>query len=165
MSLTLKQYPLGRALALGFTLAFAVAGAASAASPVGEWLVAEKTARVKIADCAGVLWGIVSWEADPGRDSHNPDPSKRNQPITGLPILMGLKPSGGERWDGSLYNADNGKSYSGGVTLVEPDILRVRGCVLFILCGGENWTRTQGGSAPSDNSDVCVHVTSAPSSK
>jgi uncharacterized protein (DUF2147 family) len=165
MSLKLSQYLSGRRLALGFTFVFALAGAASAASPAGEWLVADKAARVKIADCAGVLWGIVSWEADPGIDSHNPDPAKRNQPITGLPILLGLKPSAGNRWDGSLYNADNGKTYSGGVTLLEPDVLRVRGCTFLILCGGENWTRVEERSAPPDDSDVCVHVTPAQSSK
>jgi uncharacterized protein (DUF2147 family) len=78
---------------------------------------------------------------------------------------MGLKNSGDNRWDGGLYNADNGKTYSGGVTLVESDVLRVHGCILYILCGGENWTRVQEVSAPSDNWDVCVHVTSTPSAK
>ena len=36
--------------------------------PVGEWTVAQQVARIKIADCDGRLWGVVSWEAKPGID-------------------------------------------------------------------------------------------------
>ena len=35
---------------------------------------------------------------------------------------------------------------AGSLKLASPDILQVRGCVLGIFCGGENWTR-----APSDS--------------
>ncbi len=28
---------------------------------------------IKIADCGGSFWGVVSWEAKPGVDSKNPD--------------------------------------------------------------------------------------------
>jgi uncharacterized protein (DUF2147 family) len=150
----------GRIAALGIAMALSLSGMASAATVVGEWLVAEKTARVKISDCGGALWGIVSWEADPGIDTHNPDPAKRNQPITGLPVLRDLKPAGKNRWNGNLYNADNGKTYRGGVTLLDDNRLRVHGCVLFILCGGENWTRVEGDSTASDP-EICARVASA----
>jgi hypothetical protein len=52
-----------------------------------------------------------------------------------------MKHSAPNRWEGSLYNAENGKIYSGGVTVVSAEGLRVRGCVLGILCGGEDWTQ------------------------
>src|SRR5882672_6805338 len=58
-------------LLLGVALASLFSGAAMAAGPEGEWLVAERTAQIKIADCGGMLWGIVSWEADPGVDERN----------------------------------------------------------------------------------------------
>jgi uncharacterized protein (DUF2147 family) len=112
------------------------------ADATGEWLVAERTARISIADCGGALWGIVSWEADPGGvDDKNPDPAERSRPILGMPVLLEMKVSGTNQWAGQIYNSENGKIYSGGLTLVSPDVLRVRGCVLIILCGGENWTR------------------------
>ena len=38
---------------------------------------------------------------------------------------------------------DNGKTYSGGLTLINPHMLRVRGCLFAILCGGENWSRSE----------------------
>src|SRR5216683_4678730 len=120
-----------RAAALGLALSLALGHGALAATALGEWLVAEGTARVKLIDCAGALWGIVSWESDPGVDSNNPDPAKRSQPITGTAILRGLKPSGTNRWDGTIYNTDDGRTYSGGITLSDANVLRVRGCILL----------------------------------
>ena len=112
------------------------------ADATGEWLVAERTARISIADCGGALWGVVSWEADPGGvDEMNPDPAKRSRPTLGLPIVLGMKASGPNQWSGRIYNSENGKTYSGGLRLIDPDVLRIRGCIFLILCGGENWTR------------------------
>ena len=128
----------------------AAVGAAAAAEPWGEWLVAEKTARIRIADCAGALWGVVSWEADPGVDSKNPDPNLRTRPTTGMPILLGMKRSAPQRWDGSIYNSENGKFYSGGVTMLGADLIHVRGCIHGFLCGGENWSRVRDGLSESD---------------
>src|SRR6185437_10507722 len=48
--------------------------ATGAATPLGEWLVSKQLARIKIVDCDGRLWGVVSWEQHPGIDSKNPDP-------------------------------------------------------------------------------------------
>ena len=142
-----------RSMLPAFLCAFLFPQAAAAAEPLGEWLVAGRDARIRIADCGGALWGVVSWEKDPGVDSKNPDPAKRSRPTLGMAVLLGLKPQAANRWDGALYNAENGKTYSGGITRLGEDMLRVRGCVLGILCGGETWTRVkapEGGSAESD---------------
>jgi uncharacterized protein (DUF2147 family) len=114
-----------------------------AAEATGEWLVASGAARIRIFDCAETLWGIVSWESDPGIDAHNPDAAKRGRPVLGMPILLGMKPDGPNRWAGSIYNSKNGKTYSGGISLLAPDVLRIRGCILGFLCGGENWSRVE----------------------
>jgi uncharacterized protein (DUF2147 family) len=128
-------------LVLGVALASLFSGAAMAADPEGEWLVAERTAQIKIADCGGTLWGIVSWEANPGLDEKNPNPAERGRPTLRMPVLLGMTASGPNQWAGRIYNSDNGKTYSGGLTLVDADVLRVRGCIFGFLCGGENWTR------------------------
>ena len=133
------------------------AGAAAAAEPWGEWLVADKMARIRVADCASVLWGIISWEADPGVDSKNPDPTLRARPTIGTPILLAMKPAGPQRWDGSIYNPQNGKFYSGGVTMISTDSLRVRGCILGFLCGGENWTRVRAAALEPDAA-ICARL-------
>ena len=116
--------------------------ARSPTGPTGEWLVAKQVARIKIADCDGRLWGVVAWEAQPGGiDKKNPDPNLRSRPTLGMPILLGMTPSKGGRWDGQIYNSEDGHTYSANISLVDPNTLRVQGCFLGFLCGGENWTR------------------------
>jgi uncharacterized protein (DUF2147 family) len=109
----------------------------------GEWLVAKQIARIKIVDCDGRLWGVVAWEAAPGTDGKNPDPNLRTRPTLGMPILLGMQASKPNRWEGQIYNSQDGHTYSASITLVDPATLRVQGCFLGFLCGGENWTRVE----------------------
>ena len=135
-----------------------------AAAPAGEWLVANKTAHIRIVDCEGSLWGVVSWEEHAGVDDKNPDPAKRGRPTLGMPVLLDLKASGPNRWGGTLYNSQNGKTYTGGITLLAPDRVRVRGCVLGILCGGENWTRVnQADDEAASGTAICAGLNRPPS--
>ena len=143
------------------------AAPALAADPIGEWLVKDGTARIKIDNCGDGLWGVVAWEKEPGVDENNPDPSKRSRPTLGMPVLLDMKSTEPGKWDGDVYNAENGKTYTSHISLVSPDVLRIEGCVLGFLCGGENWTRF---TPPSDTSkgktaragiDVCLSVTRA----
>jgi len=43
----------------GFVLLATLAPAA-AASPLGNWMVEEKTAQIRVIDCGAVLWGVIS---------------------------------------------------------------------------------------------------------
>lgn len=116
--------------------------ATAAPSPVGEWLVAKKVARIRIASCENRMWGVVSWEAQAGVDAKNPDPKLRERPTLGMPIILGMKPAAsGNKWEGEIYSAENGKTYSASISLRDANTLQVQGCVLSVLCGGENWTR------------------------
>jgi uncharacterized protein (DUF2147 family) len=103
-----------RRFSIFFAIFFSVAPAslahAATAEPFGEWLVAEKTAHIRIVDCAGALWGVVAWEKEPGVDEKNPDPAKRSRPTLGMPILLGMKPIAPGKWDGPIYNSENGKT-------------------------------------------------------
>jgi uncharacterized protein (DUF2147 family) len=128
---------------------FLLSGMALAADPTGEWLVANGEAHIRIDDCDGILWGIISWERDPGGiDDHNPDPAKRNLPLLGSHVLLAMHPSQPNRWDGEVYNGENGKTYTAHMSLASPDVLRIEGCVFAILCGGENWTRMKSPEPP-----------------
>ena len=113
-----------------------------AAEPIGDWLVADGSALIRIEPCANALWGVISWVREPGYDSQNPDPAKRSRSIVGVPILRGMKQVTANKWQGEVYNAKNGRMYSASVTLVSDDVIKIEGCVLGgLLCGGENWTR------------------------
>jgi uncharacterized protein (DUF2147 family) len=119
------------------------AGAADAADPTGDWRVADGVANIRVAECNGSMWGVVSWEQRPGgRDVNNPDVSKKDRPTLGMPILLDMKKKAGvDQWEGQVYNAKDGKLYSSTITPTGTDQLEIRGCVLGFLCGGETWTR------------------------
>lgn len=136
---------------------FTSLGSASAADPqpLGEWLVEDAVARVRIVDCNTRLWGVISWEKKLGGiDAENPDRSKRSRPTMGMPILLNMKKAPAEnkgepeQWEGKVYNAENGKTYDSKIKLTAPDKLEIKGCVLGFLCGGQTWTRYIDPSAP-----------------
>lgn len=119
------------------------AGAALAADPNGDWLVEDGVAHIRIVDCSTSKWGVVAWEKNPGGvDKENPDASKRTRPTLGMPTLLNMKKKkGAEEWEGSVYNAQDGKTYSSSIRLLSADKLEIKGCVLGFLCGGQTWTR------------------------
>jgi len=117
---------------------------AFAASPKGDWLVEDKSAIVRIDACGSALCGTIVWtKKGGGVDENNPDPAKRGRPIIGLQILLGMKPGSQGRYDGDIYNPENGKIYTSHMWLKSDDALRIEGCVLGFLCGGQDWSRTK----------------------
>jgi uncharacterized protein (DUF2147 family) len=131
-----------------FSGIFFAAGLASAlaADPTGDWRVADGVANIRVAECNGSMWGAVAWEKTPGgRDTNNPDVSKKNRPTLGMPILIDMKKKAGvDQWEGQVYNAKDGQSYSSTIKPVGSDQLEIQGCLLGFLCGGETWTRVAG---------------------
>jgi uncharacterized protein (DUF2147 family) len=116
---------------------------ALAADPSGDWRVADGVADIRVAECNGDMWGVVVWEKIPGgHDTHNPDVSKQNRLTLGMPILLDMKKkTGADSWEGQVYNAKDGQTYSSSITPTDADHLEIKGCVLGFLCGGETWTR------------------------
>jgi uncharacterized protein (DUF2147 family) len=134
-------------LALFTLLSVFMAAPALAGDPTGDWLVEGGDARIRVAICGNSLWGVIGWEKSPGQDTENPDPAKRTRPTLGIPILINMKPAGADKWEGEIYNAQNGKTYQASVILESDKALKVRGCVLGgLFCGGETWSRA---AAPS----------------
>jgi uncharacterized protein (DUF2147 family) len=123
-------------------LATAIAPA-FAADPTGDWRVQDGVANIRVAECNGSMWGVVAWEKRAGgRDTNNPDASKQNRPTLGMPILLDMKKTAGvDQWEGQVYNAKDGQTYSSTIRPLGPDQLEIKGCVLGFLCGGETWTR------------------------
>jgi uncharacterized protein (DUF2147 family) len=142
------------AAATGAAMALtALNGPAIAAEPAGDWLVAEKTAVIRVARCGSALCGRIVWTKGPaGTDKNNPDPAKRSRSMIGLEILVNMKPTGGNKWEGEIYNAQDGKTYSGHISLARDNVLHIEGCVLGFLCGGQDWTRTKCDDPPATTS-------------
>jgi uncharacterized protein (DUF2147 family) len=148
---------------LSFAALPASPAVAAEPQPTGEWLVANGLAHIRIEDCgAGVLWGAISWEKEPGVDSNNPDPALRTRPTLGMPILLSMKPTRPGLWQGEVYNGENGKTYDSKISLSAPDVLRIEGCVLGFLCGGEDWTRVKADPAPAQRPAAGQHGAKPP---
>jgi uncharacterized protein (DUF2147 family) len=75
-------------------------------------------------------------------DYYNKDPALRSRPILNLQILT-LRPSANPfRYDGEIYNPEDGNIYGGYVEVVGADVIKLNGCVLYgLICRGEEWSR------------------------
>jgi uncharacterized protein (DUF2147 family) len=128
------------------------AEAASAADPSGTWLVEDGRARIRLERCGVArdrICGFIVWMNAPGdargqpfRDELNPDPEKRSRPLLGHQLIMGLKANAEGRFDGDIYNAEDGKSYSVSLWRDTADRLKLKGCMLKFLCQTQTWTQT-----------------------
>jgi uncharacterized protein (DUF2147 family) len=130
----------------------ALAGAepALAADPAGMWLTQGGNSRIRVADCGGAVCGTIVWLKEPNdpetgkpkTDKHNSDASKRTRPLIGVQIVLGMKPAGADKWSGQVYNAEDGKTYSGNLTFSGGNSLQLQGCALGgLVCKGQTWTK------------------------
>jgi len=121
-----------------------MAALAADASVVGDWLVKDGYAHIRIDNCGGRVWGIVVWEKTPGLDVENPDPAKKSRPTLGMPVLMGLAPAKEPgKWSGEIYNSNNGKMYGATIGLADENTLDLEGCLVWPLCQTQKWTRVK----------------------
>ena len=131
-------------------LALVVIAPARAGDPLGTWLTGDQKGKVHIVNCGGALCGNLVWLAEPNDpathqpklDDQNADPGKRTRPLIGIPIVLNMKPSGGDKWDGQVYNSRDGKTYSGSFTLTGANSAELKGCVAAVFCKSESWTRS-----------------------
>lgn len=131
--------------------------AAGADDILGVWNNQEKDARIEVFKCGDKYCGKIVWlkepnypagstEGTPGTprlDNHNPDPVQRTRPIFGLQIVKDFVFDGDSVWKGgTVYDPKVGKTYSGKMTLVSPDVLKLRGFIGISLFGrNATWTR------------------------
>jgi len=53
-----------------------------------------------------------------------------------------MKPAGADKWSGQVYNAEDGKTYSGSLTFSGGGSLQLQGCALGgLVCKGQTWTK------------------------
>jgi uncharacterized protein (DUF2147 family) len=144
-------------------LALSTAGAfAAEPSVIGDWLVKEGYGHIRIDNCGGHMWGIVSWEKQPGFDKENPDPAKKDRPLLGTPVLYDMAPAKDPgKWTGEVYNSQNGKMYQATISLANADTLDLEGCLVWPLCQTQQWTRVK---SPPANASPLPPIKSAPAS-
>ena len=114
---------------------------------LGRWLTESEGWVIEIYRCGPALCGRVvtsdRLRRNPDtRDERNRDARLRGRRMAGLDLLSGLEPDGAG-WKGRLYNPEDGETYTGTMRLVGPGTLKVQGCVLYVLCRSQTWTRAK----------------------
>jgi len=141
--------------ALSLALPMAVASLAVAAeSPAGRWqTIDDETGKVKsIVEIQQAADGTLSGKvAKILQSDHGPNPvcsecegERQDQPITGMTILWGLKPTGDGVWDdGQILDPAKGKTYNAKVTVLEGgNKLEMRGYIGIEALGRtQTWVR------------------------
>ena len=133
-------------LILGALLAGAPVAADTA---LGRWKTETHNAIVEITRCGESICGKILTSdmirSNPAlKDAKNANEKLRSRPLQGLLMLSGFKSEAGGVWsDGQVYNAEDGKTYSGKIPPVGTDQLKLRGCVFFPLCKTQTWTRVR----------------------
>jgi len=117
-------------LSLATIAAVFVMSPALATEPYGTWMRPSNGAEVSFFNCGGKLCGKVTGK---GTSSAK----------IGTMIVSGAAKTGANEWKGSLLNPDDGKTYSGVISLVGADGLNLKGCALGVFCQGETWRRVK----------------------
>jgi uncharacterized protein (DUF2147 family) len=115
-------------------LAIVAASAAGAAPGVtGIWARDDGAAKIRFSSCGGdAVCGFLAWKRDP-------DGAGR----IGEEVFFDMKPRGENAWAGSAFNPEDGRRYSGKMTL-SGDHLITAGCVLGgLICKSFGWTRAR----------------------
>jgi uncharacterized protein (DUF2147 family) len=113
----------------GLTLAIS-AFPAAAQDVSGIWQRDSGASRVRFAKCGEAMCGTLAWLKDAG------GPAK-----VGQRIFYDMKPNGPGKWSGSAFNPEDGKTYSGTMTLSGSN-LTTSGCVMGgLICRSVKWSR------------------------
>jgi uncharacterized protein (DUF2147 family) len=100
------------------------------ADPSGTWLRDNGQSRVRIAPCGGNFCGTIVWLKDADSNSK-----------VGQRVFYDMAPAGANKWSGKAFNPEDGKTYSGTMSLSGAS-LTTSGCVLGgMICRSVNWKK------------------------
>ena len=135
-------------LAASAIAAAALAAPAFAGDPTGLWQTPTNGGQVRISRCGQALCGVLvtseRLRSNPDiRDAENSNRSLRTRSMRNLPLLNGFTGGPAEWRGGTVYNPEDGRTYSGTITMQGDNTLRLRGCVIAPLCKTQTWTRAR----------------------
>lgn len=128
-------------IAVALAVLTLAAASARADDASGTWLRDTGASRIRVAPCGDALCGSIVWLREPRPDTHNPDPEKAKEPLLGRRIFFDMKPNGANRWSGQAYNPEDGRIYTGHMS-VTGNTLTTQGCALAgLVCRSVTWSR------------------------
>jgi len=110
---------------------------------IGMWLTEKNEAIIQIFKTNdGKYSGKIIWlkeplteKGTPKKDIKNPNPELRNRPILNLVIMNGFEFNGKEWINGTIYDAESGKTYKALISLTDKNTLKLRGYIGSPLLG------------------------------
>lgn len=113
---------------------------------IGKWHTPNKDGIIQITqqDNKNYSGTIIGGKGDPKRkDNLNPDTALKERLLVGTTILQNLHYAGQGKWhEGTIYDPNNGKTYSCRVELKDSQTLQIRGFIGVSLFGRtDTWTR------------------------
>ena len=133
-------------LAAALALSAVIAAPAFAQDITGLWQTETNGGQVEISRCGNSLCGkLVTSDhikTNPAlKDVKNKDASQRTRTLKNMQMLYDFT-GGPTKWTGGkVYNADDGGTYSGTITMTSADSLKLKGCIVAPLCKTQKWTR------------------------
>jgi uncharacterized protein (DUF2147 family) len=121
-----------------FLLTSMVGDSEDADKLVGVWEPSNKKIKVKIDKISGKYYGKIVWLREPidpvtGKpktDKNNPDESLKDVPLKGFRMLKDFVYSGNGEWsEGTIYDPQNGSTYSSVIKLKDENTLDIRGFI------------------------------------
>ena len=120
---------------------------------VGIWAPSNGKARVKVEKIGNKYYGKIVWLREPidpvtqlpKVDKNNPDASMQNVPLKGYRLLKDFIYSGKNEWtEGTIYEPENGSTYSCLITMKDNNTLDIRGYIgLKALGRTDVWKRLE----------------------
>lgn len=147
-----------RTIILLFAVAFAALNSSFTFSDgndnkiLGTWLNESGKAKVKIVKRGKKFYGKIIWLREPNDengkiklDKENPKKELQSKPLVGLEILKGFKYKDNKKWqDGTIYDPENGKTYSCNIEMKDNNTLNIRGYIGISLLGRTTtWSRVK----------------------
>ena len=118
----------------------------------GTWLTRTGKAHIKIDNVKDYYFGRIVWlkeplnkQGKPKTDGNNPDKSKKIIGMLGIRLLDGFEYKSENNWEkGTIYDPENGKTYSCKIYLENKNTMKIRGYIGISLIGRtDTWTRVQ----------------------
>lgn len=106
---------------------------------IGTWVNPRGTVKVRTGVCAGNLCGWIVWAAPQAQADAREGGVPR---LIGIELLRDYHGAGANRYRGTVYVPDMGRTFYSTIEQRDPNSLRISGCVLGgLICKSQNWHR------------------------
>lgn len=137
----------------GMLMSFMPAQDAGGDRLLGVWEPGSGKARVKVEKIGAKYYGKIVWlrepidpaTGQPKLDKKNPDKNLQTAPLKGIRLLRDFNYKGGDKWaDGTIYDPENGKTYSCNIKMTNINTLDIRGYIGVSAIGRTDvWKRVE----------------------